>query len=123
MSEPKASPAVVAAIIALCVFGAAILWLNRYEVSSVGPVPMRLDRFTGQVIGCLPNSGCIEFIPVGTPELRESVMRREPAPAQVAPPAGAPAGNAQAAPAPAVAAAPPSSPAAEAKAGPPSKPR
>jgi hypothetical protein len=99
----------VATAIALCVLGAAIVWMNRYEVSSslVGPIPMamRLDRFTGQVIGCIPGNGCIEMVPSGTPALRDGLVKRAPngpaatAPGSQAAPAGNTAAPANAAPA------------------------
>jgi hypothetical protein len=77
LPQRKASPALVASIVALCLFGAAIVWLQRFEVSSIGPVALRLDRFTGQVIGCVPNAGCVEFVPAGTPEVRDAFVRRQ----------------------------------------------
>jgi hypothetical protein len=79
MRDQGTSPALVVAIVALCVFAAAIVWLNRYEVGAVGPITTRLDRFTGQVIGCVPGNGCVEFVPAGSPPLRQALLRREPA--------------------------------------------
>jgi hypothetical protein len=68
--RPKASlgPAEIIALVGLLLlaaFGAASLYLNRYEIGSAGGVPARLDRLTGQVIGCVPGQGCLELIPAG----------------------------------------------------------
>jgi hypothetical protein len=94
MNEQKMSATMVATVVALCVFGAAIIWLNRYESGAIGVMSTRLDRFTGQVIGCLPNAGCIELVPAGAPTLREAIVRRQPAPTAT-PEAAAPAATEQ----------------------------
>jgi hypothetical protein len=101
---PTLGPAEWALIIglaALVILSAAALWLSRYEIggSSAFPFPTRLDRVTGQVIGCVPGQGCVELVPAGEPKLRSAVIHRGPG-ASGAPEAGgaAPAGNAAATP-------------------------
>jgi len=92
---------VIVALVALGVVAALALWCSRYEIGTAGGLPLRLDRFTGQVIGCVPSQGCFEFIPAGEPTLHSPALRPMTAPAT--PPAAAagapPAGNAAAAPA------------------------
>jgi hypothetical protein len=77
----------ITALIALCAAAAASLWINRYEISTAGGVPARLNRFTGQVIGCIPGQGCVEIIPAGEPTLRKPVIA-PPRPAAEGQPAG-----------------------------------
>lgn len=72
-------------------FGAASIWINRYELGQVGGVPVRMNRFTGQVIGCVAR-GCFAIIPAGEPPLGKIEVVATPA----APPAGAEALNAEA---------------------------
>lgn len=101
----------------LVVLGAVAIWCSRYEIGVAAGVPARLDRFTGQVIGCVPGQGCLELIPAGEPALRAAVVRRtlDGAPdaagnaTPVLPPSPA-AAPAAPAPAPAAAGAPTSKP-------------
>jgi hypothetical protein len=55
--------------VALLAFGAALVASERYQLDQASGVPTRLDRFTGQVIACVPQRGCVEFIPAGNPPL------------------------------------------------------
>jgi len=75
----------IGGLLALCAFGALAVWISRYEIGTAGGVPARLDRFTGQVIGCVPGQGCLELIPAGTPALRNAVMQRVQGGAPTAP--------------------------------------
>ena len=80
----------------LLLFGAAVLWLNRYEMGQAGGLPVRLNRITGEVIACVPKQGCFALIPAGDPTLgtlRETLPPGQ-APAATAPPAAAPAAQA-----------------------------
>lgn len=89
----------VAVTLALLVLGAALVVAERYQLDQASGVPTRLDRFTGQVIACVPQRGCVEFIPAGNPPLA-TVM-----PTPKAPPANTGTASAPAAappPAPAV---------------------
>lgn len=70
--------ALMIGLAALVVLGAAVLWCSRYEIGIAAGVPTRLDRFTGQVIGCVPGQGCLELIPAGQPTLRSAVVQRVP---------------------------------------------
>ena len=101
----------IGGLLALCIFGALALWISRYEIGTAGGVPARLDRFTGQVIGCVPGQGCLELIPAGTPALRNAVMQRVQSGAPTTPPNAPATGNATPAVAP-----PPSQPASPAPA-------
>jgi hypothetical protein len=106
-AAPTLGPAEWALIIslaALVVLGAVAVWCSRYEIGFAVGVPTRLDRFTGQVIGCAPGQGCVELVPAGEPPLRS--VHRPAAPAggtgdsQATPAAAAqPAPSAPAAPA------------------------
>jgi hypothetical protein len=64
----------IIALLALCSAAAAALWINRYEVATAGGIPARLNRFTGQVVGCIPGQGCVEIVPAGEPALRKPVF-------------------------------------------------
>src|SRR5689334_25253921 len=70
--------ALIVGLAALVVLGAAALWCSRYEIGMAAGVPARLDRFTGQVIGCVPGQGCLELVPAGAPQLRSAVIHRIP---------------------------------------------
>ncbi|HKR87541.1 MAG TPA: hypothetical protein VJS38_05150 [Phenylobacterium sp.] len=85
--------ALIVSLAALVLLGAAAVWFSRYEIGVAAGVPARLDRFTGQVIGCIPGQGCLELVPAGEPPLRSGVVHRIPG--GVAPSAE---GNATAAP-------------------------
>ncbi len=89
---PPAEAALVLGLIVLGALAGLAVWLSRYELGTAGGLPARLDRFTGQVIGCVPGQGCVELIPAGEPSLRRPVLKPLPAPA------AASAGNAAAAP-------------------------
>ena len=80
---------VTVALVLLCAFA---LLLQRYEVVELGTVPTRLDRLTGELIGCIPGRGCFAIIPPGEPPLTTVVATPGPgAPApQAQPPAAAP---------------------------------
>ena len=79
----------------LLLFGAAVLWLNRYEMGQAGGLPVRLNRMTGEVIACVPKQGCFALIPAGEPTLgtvREATVNAPAAaPGAPAPTAAAPA--------------------------------
>ena len=75
-------------LLALCVIAGLALWASRYEIGTAGGLPARLDRFTGQVISCVPGQACFELIPSGEPALHTPVIRSG---ASAAP--HAPAGN------------------------------
>jgi hypothetical protein len=77
----------------LLVFGAAVLWLNRYEMGQAGGLPVRLNRLTGEVIACVPKQGCFALIPAGEPTL--GTLRETLAPTPAAAPAPAPAAPAK----------------------------
>ena len=64
----------IIALLALCAAAAAAIWINRYEVATAGGLPARLNRFTGQVVGCIPGQGCVEIVPAGEPQLRKPVI-------------------------------------------------
>ena len=108
-AAPALGPAEWALIIglaALVVLGAVAVWCSRYEIGVAAGVPARLDRFTGQVIGCVPGQGCLELVPAGEPPLRSAVVHRIPG----VTPVPEAAGNAAAAPEPAAPAAPAAKP-------------
>jgi hypothetical protein len=92
-STPLAERGLLAALVALCVLAGLAVWASRYELGTAGGLPARLDRFTGEVIGCVPGQGCLQFIPAGSPALRSAVAKPAAAPAS-APAGNAPAGNA-----------------------------
>lgn len=77
------------ALVVLCAFA---LMMQRYQVSEIGTLPMRLDRFTGEVVSCIPRRGCFSFIPAGQLAAAPlSALEATPAPAagaapQVTPP-------------------------------------
>jgi hypothetical protein len=77
----------IIALLALCSAAAAAIWINRYEVATAGGVPARLNRFTGQVVGCIPGQGCVEIVPAGEPALRKPIITT-PHPTPEAPVAG-----------------------------------
>jgi hypothetical protein len=77
--------ALIVGLAALVALGAVAIWCSRYEIGVAAGVPARLDRFTGQVIGCVPGQGCLELVPAGEPPLRSAVVHRIPG---VAPGAG-----------------------------------
>jgi hypothetical protein len=89
----------IIALLALCAAAAAAIWVNRYEVATAGGLPARLNRFTGQVVGCIPGQGCVEIVPAGEPPLRKPVVAApHPAPegqsaGNSAPPAPPPAAS------------------------------
>jgi hypothetical protein len=95
---PASDVILVLALLALCGAIAAAVWMSRYELGAAGGLPARLDRFTGQVISCVPSKACFEFIPAGEPVLEKPVLK--PGPAVEAPggnvSAHAPAANAEA---------------------------
>ena len=70
--------ALIVGLAALVVLGAVAVWCSRYEIGVAAGVPARLDRFTGQVIGCVPGQGCLELVPAGEPPLRNAVVHRIP---------------------------------------------
>ena len=73
---PAAEIALITTLAALVATALAMLWLNRFESAQFGTVPSRLNRITGEVIGCLPGQGCIQLIPPGEPNLRPATIRR-----------------------------------------------
>ena len=77
--------------LALLALGAALVVMDRYQIGQAGTLPARLDRFTGQVIACVPQRGCVEFIPAGDPSLQPVVTQKPAAPPAPAPAAAAPA--------------------------------
>jgi hypothetical protein len=86
----------VVVTIVLLLLAAALVLAERYQVDQAAGIPTRLDRFTGQVIACVPQRGCVEFIPAGQPVLAK--VSAPPAKSVSAPPAPAPAAPARAAP-------------------------
>lgn len=84
--------------VALIALGAAFVVMDRYQLGQAGALPARLDRFTGQVIACVPQRGCLEFIPAGQPPL--GTMSASAGPAQKVPAAPATSGAANPALAP-----------------------
>jgi hypothetical protein len=72
--------ALIAALVALCVLAALTLWGSRYELGSAGGMATRLDRLTGQVIGCDPAQGCVEVVPAGAPALHKPAVAPAPTP-------------------------------------------
>lgn len=106
-AAPTLGPAEWALIIglaALVVLGAVAVWCSRYEIGVAAGVPARLDRFTGQVIGCVPGQGCLELVPAGEPPLRSAVVHRIPGVVPAPETGNAAAGSAAAGAAPAPAA-------------------
>ncbi len=91
----RARPAfLIIVTVALLALGAAFVFTDRYQIGQAGGLPVRLDRYTGQVIGCVPQRGCVEFIPAGQPPLGTVTTKPEagatpppPAPASPAAPA------------------------------------
>ena len=96
----------VVVTVALLVLAGILVVADRYQIDQAGGLPTRLDRFTGQVIACVPQRGCVEFIPAGAPTLNPVIPAPKagmnPAQAPVSP--GAPAAAAPASTAPAAAA-------------------
>jgi len=93
---PLSGPAVLGVLLVALAAGA--LWLNRYELGQAGGVPVRMNRLTGEVIGC-GAQGCVAIIPAGEPQLKTSAPPAAP-PQPAAPPAAAsPAAEPKAAPA------------------------
>lgn len=74
--------------VALLALGAAFVLMDRYQLGQAGALPARLDRFTGQVIACVPQRGCLEFIPAGQPPLATVNTSVAPASKSPAGPAG-----------------------------------
>jgi hypothetical protein len=60
----------IAVTVALLLLGAAFVFTDRYQLGQAGALPARLDRFTGQVIACIPPKGCFVIIPAGDPPLQ-----------------------------------------------------
>lgn len=79
----------IAVTVALLALGAAFVFTDRYQLDQAAGVPTRLDRFTGQVIACVPQRGCFEFIPAGSPTL--ATVLTSPKPAGPSQPAATPA--------------------------------
>lgn len=87
----RARPAfLITVTVALLALGAAFVFTDRYQIGQAGALPARLDRFTGQVVACVPQRGCVEFIPAGRPTLATVVPAPKPA-APATPPATPPA--------------------------------
>lgn len=70
----------ISVTVALVALGAAFVLMDRYQLGQAGALPARLDRFTGQVIACVPQRGCLEFIPAGQPPLATVNTTTAPAP-------------------------------------------
>ena len=63
---------------ALIALGAAFIFTDRYAVGQAGGLPVRLDKFTGEIIACVPPRGCFAIVPAGQPPL--ATMTAAPAP-------------------------------------------
>ena len=86
----RARPAfLIVVTAALFALGVAFVFTDRYQIGLAAGLPVRLDRFSGQVIGCVPQRGCFEIIPAGQPPLAtvSATPKAALAPASAAEPA------------------------------------
>ena len=72
----------------LLALAAGALALQRYEAVQMAGVPTRLDRLTGELVGCVPPKGCFVIVPAGEPRLaslRELQPSSAPSPMPASP--------------------------------------